>query len=80
MVEEAIAEKDGGDRECAAYADGEEYEAGLFGGEMVDSFEDVGEGGEEGEEDSEVECYVEGEEGDDGFGEEHVEGSDEGDS
>ena len=79
MVEEAIAEEDGGDCQSASNTDGEEYEARLFSGEMVDGFENVREGGEEGEENGEVECYVEGEEGDDGFGEEHMKGPDESD-
>ena len=41
---------------------------------MVDGTEDVGEGGEEGEEDGEVEAGVEGEEGDDWFSQEHCVG------
>ena len=45
---------------------------------MVDSLEDEGEGVEEAEEDAEVEGGVDGEEGDDGFGEEHAEGAEDG--
>ncbi len=41
---------------------------------MVDGPENIGESGEEAEEDGEVEAGVEREEGDDWFGEEHCAG------
>lgn len=79
LIEETIAEYDGAESEETADSDGEEDESGFFCAEGVDGFEDVGEGREEGEEDGEIESGVEGEEDDDGFGDEHVEGSCEGD-
>lgn len=60
-----------------ADADAEEHKPALAGVEMVDldfrvrGAEDDGEGGEEAEQHAEVEGRVDGEEGDDGFREEH---------
>ena len=73
----AIEQQLGKRGEQAADADGDESEAGEAGAEVVDALEDDGEGVEEGEEDGEVEADVDAQEGDDGFGDDHVEGAEE---
>jgi len=78
-VEEHVAEDYGQRAEEAADYDGEEDQAGLLDGERVDVLEDVGDGGEEGEERGELAGHVEAEEADDGLGGEHVQRADEGD-
>ena len=77
-VNEAVDEDEECSGEDAADSDSQEGEAGFTGVEVVDSLEDEGEGVEEAEEDAEVEGGVDGEEGDDGFGEEHAEGAEDG--
>ncbi len=47
----------------------------MLGVEIVNGFEDVRERGEEGEEDGEIKGYIATQEGDDGFGDEHMEGA-----
>ncbi|KAB8437424.1 hypothetical protein FH972_025102 [Carpinus fangiana] len=83
LVDEAVDEEDDGDGDEAAHAEADEGEAGCLDGEGVVRLEDIGEGGEEGVHEGEVEGGVEGEGGDDGLGEEHVQrareaGADEG--
>lgn len=67
LIEIFIADDDSNNCQEAAYSNCEEDQTRLFDAEVVDCFEDVGECGEKGEEDGEVEGCVEREEGDDWF-------------
>lgn len=77
-VDEYVAEDNGEKADYAPDSNGQEDQTRRLEVEMVHQSECVGNSGEETEEDAKVDCDVEAEEGDDGFGKEHVHGANDG--
>lgn len=75
LVEVTVAEDDSWDGENAPHADGNKNQTGCDSGEGIGGAKNVRKGSEEGKEGGKVKGNVDAKEGDNGFGEEHVEGS-----
>ncbi|KAG8419450.1 hypothetical protein J3458_004315 [Metarhizium acridum] len=77
-VDEDVAEDNGQEADETPSRNGQEHQPGRLEAEVVHEAKCVGHAGEEAEEDTKVDRHIETQEGDDGLGEEHVKGANDG--